>query len=102
MKKQNPPKYKDIAFRDSSIERMKSYSNLGEKNPSIKKDIKKAPDSTDSLAVYMRSLDKRSSWTDVANAAEARHGKIDVSNYDIMKKGPTNAAAARKKYNLDK
>lgn len=60
------------------------------------------PNATDSLAVYMRNSDKRSSYTDIANAAEKKYGKIDVSNYDIMKKGQTNVSEARKKYGLNK
>jgi hypothetical protein len=102
MKKQNPPKYKDIAFKDSSIERMKSYSKIGKKNPSIKKDIKKAPSSTDSLAVYMRNSDSRSIYKPIADAAERKHGTIDVSKFDVMKSRTTNVKKTRKNYNLDK
>ena len=64
---------------------------------------KEKPDSVDSLAVYMRNDDKRSNWSDIANAAEKKYGKIDVSKFDIMKQrgiSSASSAAARKKYNL--
>ena len=58
------------------------------------------PNSTDSLAVYMRNNNGASVWGRVANAAEKRYGKIDVSGFDPTKPRKTNAAAAFKKYKL--
>ena len=58
------------------------------------------PNSTDSLAVYMRNNNGASAWTPIANAAEKRYGKMDVSGFDPVKPRKYNVAKARKKYGL--
>ena len=44
-----------------------------------------------------RNNDSRSVWKPVADAAEKKHGKIDVSGFDLMRQRDTNAANAFKK-----
>lgn len=84
--KKKPAKKKEVAKKTS-------YQKI----ETVKKSV---PSSTDSVAVYMRNLDKTSRWSGIANAAEKKYGKIDVSKLDISKPRKTNVAEARKKYNL--
>lgn len=64
--------------------------------------INNPPNSTDSLAVYMRNNNGASVWGKVADAAEKKYGKIDVSSFDVTKPRKTNAKKAFEKYGLNK
>ena len=44
--------------------------------------VKRKPNSTDSLATWMYNDDKKTVWSDIAKAAEKKHGKIDVSKFE--------------------
>lgn len=116
MKKQTPPKnpsitkkiyknqlpsaqisseYGQISFKNSAIDRMGGIE-------AMKSSDSKVPSATDSLSVYMRNSDSRSVYKPIADAAEQKYGKMDVSGFDITKKRTTNVKQARKKYGLDK
>lgn len=86
--------YEDISFKNSAIDRMGGIENM--------KGSGSKPSATDSLSVYMRNSDSRSVYKPIADAAENKYGKMDVSGFDIMKKRDTNVKQARKKYGLDK
>lgn len=78
-------------------------STIGKLSTGIKNKVyPKKPSSTDSLAVYMRNSDSRSAWKPVADAAEKKYGKIDVSGFDPAKPRKTRAADAFKKYKINK
>lgn len=62
--------------------------------------VKRKPNSTDSLATWMYKDDKRTVWADIAKAAEKKHGKIDVSKFNIRKDRNTSSDAARREYKL--
>ena len=93
---------KTMKSQTPKTKRLPSAQKVQSKGTQSKKisSMKDRPSSTDSLAVYMRNSDSRSSWSGVANAAEKKYGKINVSNFDVTKKRKTNAAAANAKYNL--
>ena len=64
------------------------------------KEVKRKPSSTDSVATKMYQMDKRTSFADIAKAAEKKHGKIDVSKFDITKAGPINVAKSNQEHGI--
>jgi hypothetical protein len=77
-----------------------SRAGTDRKDKMIRERINNPPNSTDSLAVYMRNNNGATIWSKVANAAEKKYGKIDVSGFDIRKPRKTNAKKAFEKYNI--
>ena len=75
--------------RTSRVERM------------VSERINNPPSYTDSLAVYNRNSGTGAKvYNPIANAAEKKYGKIDVSGFKPSINKKPDLASARKKYNL--
>jgi len=113
-KKDPLKKQKDtLNFRNNAVQR---YASDTVSKPKLGKQIyetpeRTTPDRTDSIAVYRsnrirKEMGMDSSWSDIADHAESKFGKIDVSNYKPPKSGrggtSGDAYRKRKEYGLNK
>lgn len=67
----------------------------------IRERLYNPPSYTDSLAVYNRNLGGAAAWTPIADAAEKKYGKMDVSKFRPSVYKKVDVKGARKKYGLD-
>lgn len=92
-------------FRKQAQPNLDSISRAGtaRKDRMIRERISNPPSYTDSLAVHTRNTGTGAKvYNAIADAAEKKYGKMDVSSFKPSINKKPDLAGARKKYNLNK
>ena len=78
-----------------------SRSQTQSRDEMIRQRMTNPPSYTDSLAVYNRNTGGAPAWTPIADAAEKKYGKMNVSKFKPSVYKKADIKGARKKYGLD-